>query len=381
MRDGPPQLCLVDVRLSLSWRFALLFSIHLGNLLRSLFFFCLAILLCSGFGLKYNVVALQPLSSSLQKYVMEAKSLPTRRSSSSNSPPLPMTGDEAAEVALPKAWRTLEQLTAQVTSPGYARGDTLAKSDADGTQARAAIVVLYHFFSTPLTKRRRRTEPSDSLRQISKVGNATQTPGAARVNREVRAPACCSPALRRAVHAALDKVRLSMGNVETAINRDAVVILYVSFKPAVNAARRTSPAHSIVTPARTCPIYAWHITGLCICEPVERVYRAATSATASPVRNQDDSPTPLRHEGTAAVQATHVGDVWCSGTTFCGIKLFWVSAERRGGGVAYAVVEAARRSVCYGYEVPAVHVAFSEPTWLGSRFARRYQQRDDFLVY
>ncbi|KPI85519.1 hypothetical protein ABL78_5439 [Leptomonas seymouri] len=290
-----------------------------------------------------------------------------------------METGETDLVALPKAWRTFEHLKAQVNNPSFARQEAPIECTASHSPRRTATLVLFTFFTHHSTKRPR-LDAVPSSEHINTASSATTQQGFQPRAGERARPACCTPALRRAVNKALEIVRASMGSVETHINDAAVLVLHVQFKlmnAALPAVARTSRR----------PPPAWHINGLCICEPVSRVYRAAKRA--SPLYPR--SNTPPEERGLAATaadaqrstweQATHIGDVWCSGTTFCGIKLFWVSTESRGVGVAYAMVEAARRSVCYGYEVPPEHVAFSEPTLMGSRFALRYQQRDDFLVY
>ncbi|KPA75386.1 hypothetical protein ABB37_08663 [Leptomonas pyrrhocoris] len=289
-------------------------------------------------------------------------------------------GDATTEVALPQAWRTFEHLKAQLTGPSYARQGAPTELLDGASQAPSATLVLYSFFSRHSAKRRRGDAVASAREEIPAANEYTRRRTQRRAT-EGAVSAGCTPALRRAVHKALEIARTSMGSVETDVNSGAVLVLHVQFKP-MKAAR------SAVKRRNKRPSPAWYISGLCVSECIPRVYRAATSATplypsAAEVPHEQGSGAAAASSRTNAgcEQATHIGDVWCSGTTFCGIKLFWVSAESRGCGLAYALIEAARRSVCYGYEVPAAHVAFSEPTWLGSRFAARYHQRDDFLVY
>lgn len=125
------------------------------------------------------------------------------------------------------------------------------------------------------------------------------------------------------------------------------------------------------------------IAGVCIASVQERVFRAhrptATRSATSPAANgaAQRSPTPT----SGAWQASVIGDTWCVGTSFCGVQFFWVADRFRRRGLARAMVDAARGSICYGFVVPPEHVAFSEPTVAGTSFAEQYAGRGDFLVY
>ncbi|TPP49957.1 ESCO1/2 acetyl-transferase family protein [Leishmania donovani] len=105
------------------------------------------------------------------------------------------------------------------------------------------------------------------------------------------------------------------------------------------------------------------------------------TTVAAALGTSDSSSCLVTVEGQLRAQVTRVGDSWCTGTPLCGVRLMWVSPASRGRGVAYSMIERARHAVCYGFVVPPEHVAFSEPTAMGSAFARRYQARQDFLVY
>lgn len=287
--------------------------------------------------------------------------------------------DEFADVALPRSWRTFEHLQAQVMSPSFVQRGSSTDAEVDGSLNSTAIFVLYFFFRAPPSRRRGRDEAGGT------AGEHTGTPDSKgkacqRASRARKESACCTPALRRAAQAALDNARASLGSVDSEVKEHAIVVLHAHFKPVAASSFPTG------RPPKFLPS-AWHIDGGCVSEPVPRAFRAATSATQQRATAELSPETQARACTTesarhaSCIQATHIGDVWCTGTTFCGIKLFWVSATARGRGVAYAIVEVARHYLCYGYEVPRDHVAFSEPTSPGSHFARRYQERDDFLVY
>jgi hypothetical protein len=81
-----------------------------------------------------------------------------------------------------------------------------------------------------------------------------------------------------------------------------------------------------------------------------------------------------------AASANHVGAVRGVGA-LCGVQLVWVADSHRRGGVATAMLDAARRDVVYGYVVPREHCAFSQPTREGKMFARRYTRRGDFFIF
>lgn len=292
---------------------------------------------------------------------------------------------EAIEIALPASWRTLDHLKAQVNSPSCVRQDVPTSEAAAKLPEPTALIILYNFFAqSPTRKRERDVLTPTSAARCAESGEESAR---RRTRKRDAAAGSCSPVLRRSVDKLLTSVRTAMGNVDPVTTKDALIILHVTLKPTSRGSLPAACASTTLAKPPKEQKSAWHISGFCICECVQRAFRAATSAAlcSSPASEKSRLPptvdAPLAIHRAEPEQVTHIGDVWCSGTVFCGIKLFWVTPRVRGEGVAFALVEAARRLVCYGYEVPSAHVAFSEPTWLGSRFARRYQLRDDFLVY
>jgi N-acetyltransferase len=65
----------------------------------------------------------------------------------------------------------------------------------------------------------------------------------------------------------------------------------------------------------------------------------------------------------------------------CGISRMWVHSSHRRKQIASKLIDAARESIVYGYDVPITKLAFSQPTTDGKLFARKYTGTDKFLVY
>lgn len=105
------------------------------------------------------------------------------------------------------------------------------------------------------------------------------------------------------------------------------------------------------------------VTGVVCAQEIQRAYRLHAGGSE------------------AAAGASCIGDTWCSGTVYCGVKLMWVPEHRRRAGLATRMIDYMRTHLCYGFVIPAECVAFSEPTVAGAVFARRYSQREDYLVF
>ena len=75
-----------------------------------------------------------------------------------------------------------------------------------------------------------------------------------------------------------------------------------------------------------------------------------------------------------------LSDTGCQGCLL-GVQFVWIHPSFRGCRLASRVVDAARRCLHYGYEVPIEHVAFAAPTTDGAAFAAAYTGRKDFLTF
>ncbi|CAJ1024171.1 putative ESCO1/2 acetyl-transferase [Leishmania shawi] len=296
--------------------------------------------------------------------------------------------------ALPLSWRSLADIKKHVFSPGYVVEDNtglfVGVAEPVGRPVTAATVVLCNFFSERVRRKRNRgIEPP--VQCASHNESAGGTPGKPQSNSTVR-PSCCSKTLRSAVLAVLRAAHESIGSAEAAGHGGCIVLVHVTV---IREDVSCSPSFKTAGRAPVC-----YVDGVCVAEDITRAYRAVwTSPCISselPTRSTTDDTTtavavasntsgsslrPIPVERQLQAQPTHVGDSCCTGTPFCGVRLMWVSPSSRGRGIAFSMIERARHAVCYGFVVPAEHVAFSEPTAMGSAFARRYQARDDFLVY
>ncbi|CAG9573108.1 conserved hypothetical protein [Leishmania major strain Friedlin] len=293
--------------------------------------------------------------------------------------------------ALPSTWRSLADIKKHVFSPGYVvEGETgcrTGEAESATPPLAAATVVLYDFFAERACRKRSRGKGAPAA-CAGCDDSADSAPGRHQKRSKVR-PSCCSATLRSAVLAVLHAAHESIGSPEAVSHGGCVVIVHVK------AARDGVRCASAKTASRA-PV--WFVDGVCVAEDIPRAYRAVWTSPAiafePPMHSTPEDTTavaaalctpgsscPVTVEGQLRAQVTRVGDSWCTGTPLCGVRLMWVSPASRGRGVAYLMIERARHAVCYGFVVPAEHVAFSEPTAMGSAFARRYQARQDFLVY
>ncbi|RNF06323.1 putative peroxisome targeting signal 1 receptor [Trypanosoma conorhini] len=244
-------------------------------------------------------------------------------------------------------WLLCPPCELQVGCPSHRAGD--ASMDAAGT-----------LFAAPLTYA---VIPGFFLHAPS--SSAEQTAGSPRTARG----AVCKAPLRQTLKKALDRARDAMGAVDE-IPTDALLI--AAFAGGAgdgktprtgvcrSGAHRPSAARVVNGPRPWC-----EVAGLCVAGELSRAYRLHRG----------------RAEGCGELGAAEVGGAWCAGHAFCGVRFFWVAEPHRRRGIGRAMVELARQRVSYGFEVPAAHVAFSEPTAHGRLFARRYAGREDFLVF
>ncbi|CAJ1988328.1 ESCO acetyltransferase domain-containing protein [Leishmania donovani] len=290
---------------------------------------------------------------------------------------------------LPSTWRSLADIKKHVFSPGYVvegeAGCCTGVAESARPLLAAATIVLYDFFAERVCRKRSRGKGAPA----ACAGCDDSAPGGHRKKKTVR-HSCCSATLRSAVLAVLHTAHESIGSPEAVSHGGCVVIVHV--KATREDVRCASPKTASRVPV-------WLVDGVCVAEDVPRAYRAVwtspaisseppthsttedNTTVAAALGTSDSSSCLVTVEGQLRAQVTRVGDSWCTGTPLCGVRLMWVSPASRGRGVAYSMIERARHAVCYGFVVPPEHVAFSEPTAMGSAFARRYQARQDFLVY
>jgi N-acetyltransferase len=67
--------------------------------------------------------------------------------------------------------------------------------------------------------------------------------------------------------------------------------------------------------------------------------------------------------------------------TTCGVSRMWVVKKQRRHGVCAEMLDAVCAHFRYPARIPKQHIAFSQPTTDGKRFAERYTGSCSFLVY
>lgn len=68
-------------------------------------------------------------------------------------------------------------------------------------------------------------------------------------------------------------------------------------------------------------------------------------------------------------------------TVWVGVSRLWVLESHRGKGIATKLADAVRCNMFTNYVLSKDDIAFSDPTESGARFAERYTEKPDFLVY
>lgn len=86
----------------------------------------------------------------------------------------------------------------------------------------------------------------------------------------------------------------------------------------------------------------------------------------------------------ALPSTTGDGPPMCSVATMpaiCGVNRIWTLATHRRKKIATRLVECMRTRFYYGCEIRKDQIAFSDPTPDGRRFAIKYSETEEFLVY
>ncbi|KAG5479958.1 hypothetical protein LSCM1_06377 [Leishmania martiniquensis] len=307
--------------------------------------------------------------------------------------PVMLTDAGAGARASSSTWLTLADFKKHVFSPGYVVEDDCGiparGTKPSGRPISGATAVLFNFFAQQLRRKRLRSTGTPAG-CAGGDGTAGDVPGERRQSNSVR-PSCCSATLRNAVLDVLHTAHGSIGSAEAVGHGGCVVVVHLT------AANEDAGCPS--SPKRDKRAAVWYLDGVCVAEEIPQAYRAVWTnpcISSEPRGGLTDGTTtvsatfsacsasfhqPSVKEGPPLMEVTYLGDIFRMSTPLCGVRLMWVSPSSRGRGVAYSMVERARRAVCYGFVVPAEHVAFSEPTAMGRAFARRYHARDDFAVY
>ncbi|KEG15405.1 putative peroxisome targeting signal 1 receptor [Trypanosoma grayi] len=199
-----------------------------------------------------------------------------------------------------------------------------------------------------------------------------QMSGGSRVLRD----AICKPPLRHVLGRALEVTRQSMGAVDD-ISIDSLLIVAFATTPQprrLSCNRGAVPSVAVSSRAQQ----RLEVVGLCVCRELGVAYRMHSGAIpAVEVGCRRPAEGTQRWEQSV----TQVGDTWCVGSSFCGVQFLWVAERHRRCGIGRMLVDLARQSVSYGFEIPVEHVAFAEPTAQGKLFLRDYVGRPDFLIF
>ncbi|ORC89054.1 putative peroxisome targeting signal 1 receptor [Trypanosoma theileri] len=230
---------------------------------------------------------------------------------------------------------------------------------------------------------------------------------------------CCKASLRTLLIKALDGARQSIGAVDEISSDSLLIVAFAEMTTptsrhdnSINSSCNNSPFSSsfvnggVSTALR--PTQRLEVVGLCVARELSMAYRlhcrktpisislssslvstsesslTTTTTTTTILGGSTSAPCTASNENNEnhwVDGTTEVGDMWCTGSSFCGIQFFWVSNAHRRSGIATMLVELARQNVSYGFEIPAEQVAFSEPTVYGKIFARKYTGRPDFLIF
>ncbi|KAH9601218.1 N-acetyltransferase ESCO [Trypanosoma melophagium] len=236
---------------------------------------------------------------------------------------------------------------------------------------------------------------------------------------------CCKAALRTLLTKALNEARQTIGAVDEISNDSLLVVAFAGTTTPTsrhdNSIEDFSCRDSLVNSssfslvngefiglsASLRPTQRLGLVGLCVARELSVAYRLHCKKTSlslsSPLSVSTSKPSTTTTSSSIATTSggttsapyvcnekndnhweqdtTEVGNMWCVGSSLCGIQFFWVSDAHRRSGIATMLVELARQNVSYGFEIPVEHVAFSEPTVYGKLFARKYTGRPDFLVF
>lgn len=74
----------------------------------------------------------------------------------------------------------------------------------------------------------------------------------------------------------------------------------------------------------------------------------------------------------------------CSEQSFpikCGVTRIWVHHANRKEGIGTALMNVLRSNFIYGYILDSTDIALSSPTEQGRKFAAKYFQKENFLIY
>ena len=117
---------------------------------------------------------------------------------------------------------------------------------------------------------------------------------------------------------------------------------------------------------------------------IKKLVKDKQPLTTSSLESSLPSPTTIDVPDSAEewAQQNHVASHVTSGQgCVCGISRIWVEEDYRRIGIGTGLVDGARSSLVFGYEIPAAQVAFSQPTVTGKLLAATYTSRADFFVY
>ena len=125
------------------------------------------------------------------------------------------------------------------------------------------------------------------------------------------------------------------------------------------------------------------MVGMAVAEPLSTAYRLVLPDVGA-VGGEEGSGVDAMAATDAATDASRGEVLRHDGVrqpAMCGISHIWVDESHRRSGVARQLVDAVRRNMATGFEVPTRMLAFSQPTTYGRAFAAAYTGTATFLVY
>lgn len=122
------------------------------------------------------------------------------------------------------------------------------------------------------------------------------------------------------------------------------------------------------------------LCGIVAGKEISEAYRLRSAVALNDEPDNEAVETVEGELSDVCVRSTDDSDRLVGG--ICGVELLWVHPTYTRRGIATVLVHVLRRNLVYGgHEIPVDRVAFSQPTTDGKRFATRFCDRSDILIF